>query len=62
MTEKGRQVTQFQLLLAINYSFCDYMALFEAMVKDQCPLILYKKYRSGKEIYYNMIANYYFKL
>ncbi len=26
MTEKGRQITQFQLLIAINYSFCDYIS------------------------------------
>ncbi len=48
MTEKGRQVTQFQLLLVINYSFCDYMPpppIFEAMVKDQLPLTLYQKYK-----------------
>ena len=55
MTEKGRQVTQFLLLLAINYSFCDYWPPFEAMVKDQ-GLLTFTKSTSGKEIYYSTIA------
>ena len=45
MNEKGKQVTQFLLLLAINYSFCDHWPLFEAMVKDQRPLKLHQKYK-----------------
>ena len=54
MTEKGRQATQFQLLLAINYSFCDDIAPIWSngqgpMTFDTFPKVqvLLKKYIIG---------------